>query len=276
MGFSTLKMAAALFVAGLCAFAHGQGAAIDIDGARQSYGRTLTITPSDRTVTIAEDRIVIAPKKEDVTYTISGYFNGQIVSRTKNTVLKFSNAFIENDKGLPAVYCEAKTEISTAAGTVNYVVSSGDSSEKAAAIHGKKNMALGGSGTLYAVGRVYHGIKADDVKIKGSGNFYLQGTDKGSALNCRSLTVEKGKTFKAYFLNSKNGVKADDSILIQSGSFFMQNLGTAFKTDTKEDAPKTQHFIRLTGGSVVASGVKNLHKTEGGAWQASGASVREE
>ncbi len=275
MGFSTLKMAAALYVAGLCAFAHGQGAAIEIDGARRNYGRTLTITPSDRTVTIAEDRIVIAPKKEDVTYTISGYFNGQIVSRTKNTVLKFNNAFIENDKGLPAVHCEAKTEISTTAGTVNYVVSSGESKEKTAAIHGRKDMALGGSGTLYAVGRVYHGIKADDVKIKGSGTFYLQGTDKGSALNCRSLTVEKDKTFKAYFLNSKNGVKADDGILIQSGSFFMQNLGTAFKTDTKEDDPKTSHFIRISGGTVAASGVERLYRTDGGAYSASGAVVTE-
>ena len=265
MRLNRFRFAAMLFMASLCASGHGQGLPIDCEGARRNYDRTLTVTPSDRTVTITKDKIIIAPKKEDVTYTISGYFSGQIVSRTKNTVLKFNNAFIENDKGLPAVHCEAKTEISTTAGTVNYVVSSGESKEKSAAIHGRKDMAIGGSGTLYAVGKVYHGIKADDVKIKGSGTFYLQGTDKGSALNCRSLTVEKDKTFKAYFLNSKNGVKADDGILIQSGNFFMRNLGTAFKTDTKEDDPKTSHFIRISGGTVAASGVERLYRTDDGA-----------
>ncbi len=276
MKFNKFKLAAMLLAAGFCVKGYSQNLSADYEGAKKSYGATVTITPSDKTVTISKDKIIIAPKKEDVTYTISGYFKGQIINKTKNTVLKFNKAFIENDRGLPAIYCEAKTEISTTVGTVNYVVSTGNSSEKVAAIHGKKNMALGGSGSLYAVGNVYHGVKADDVKIKGSGTFYLQGTDKGSALNCRSLTVEKDKTFKAYFLNSKNGIKADNNINIQSGNFFMENLDTAFKTDTKEDDPKTQHFIRLAGGSISAKNVKKLYKTDSGAYKVSGASVKEE
>ncbi len=270
------KLSLLIFALYACVSGFSQKFSIDWEGARKSYSPSLTITPSDKTVSITNDKIIISPKKEDVTYTISGYFKGQIVNRTKNTVLKLNNAYIENDKGLPAVYCEAKTEISTTSGTVNYVVSTGNSSDKNAAVHGKKNMTLGGSGTLYAVGNVYHGVKADDVKIKGSGVFYLQGTQKGSALNCRSLAVEKDKTFKAYFVNSKNGIKADDNIQIQSGNFFMYDLGTAFKTDTKEDDPKTRHFINLLGGVVKTSGVKKLYKTESGAYKVSGARVTEE
>ncbi len=224
---------------------------------RHFYGERISITPNDKTVTITKDKITIAPKDEGVMYTISGYFNGQIVNKTKNTVLKLDRVYLENTKGDPVIYGEAKTEISTSTDTKNYIVASGKpdprtkSKSKPAAIYCKKNLELGGSGSLYVVGDVYHGVKADDVKMKGSGNFYIQGTKNGSAINCENFLVEKDKRFKAYLLNSKNAIKADYTISIQSGMFYIYNNETAFKTDTKKDDPKNPHSVTLSGDTMV-------------------------
>ena len=248
---------------------------INASDAKKSYGEKITITPNDKTVSVSKNKIVLMPKKEGVEYTISGYFNGQIVNKTKNTVIKLNNAFIENTSGEAAIYGEAKTELSSGGGSKNYVVSSGKSSSKTAAIQCKKNLEIGGSGTLYAVGDVYHAVKADDVKIKGSGNFYLQGTKEGSGINCENLIVEKDKTFKAYIVNSKNGVKADFTINIASGNFYLFDNKTALKTDTKKDDPKSPHSITLSGGNFFLERNEALYKTEENAYKASGAKITE-
>ena len=171
--------------------------------------------------------------------------------------------------------CEAKTEISTFAGTENYVVSTEKNAAKTAAIQCKKNLEIGGSGTLYMVGNVYHAAKGDDVKLKSSGNLYFQGTSEDSGINCENLLVEKSKTFKAYFLNSKNGVKADFTIKIASGEFYFYDNKTALKTDTKKDDPKNPHGIDLTGGTISASGNENFYKTDEKAYKTKGAKIVE-
>ena len=268
---------AALLMA-FCAFALNAAPkmTLNVTSAKKNYSPDFTITPLDKTVTVKGNTITLAPAAEGVTYTLSGYFDGKIINKTKNTVIKLKGAYLENTNGEAALYGEAKTEVSTTKDTVNYIVSSGRSNDKTAAVQCKKNLVLGGSGTLYAVSSVYHGVKGDDVKIKGSGIFYLQGTDKGSALNCRSLTVEKEKSFKAYFLNSKNGVKADNTITISSGEFFFYNNETAFKTDMKKDAPKEPHGITLTGIVVHTSGNSSLYATEAKAYKASGTKLIED
>lgn len=264
---------AALLMAGALWGARAQKVTVDAQGARKNYGAAVTVTPMDKTVTVTKDKIVLAPKKERAEYTISGYFNGQVVNKTKNTVIKLKNAYLENTTGAPAVYGEAKTELSTAKDSVNYIVASGKSDGKLAALHCKKDLELGGSGTLYVAGYVYHGAKADDVKLKGSGTLYLQGTPRGSALNCRTLTVEREKSFTAYLVNSKNGVKADNTITVASGTFCLYDLATAFKTDTTKDAPGAPHGITLSGGTFRTSSVGTLYATEQGAYKASGARI---
>lgn len=232
---------ALLTVSAVCA----EKVTIDAAGAKKSYvAQKLTIEPMDSTVTVKGKTITIAPKTEGKTYTISGYFDGQIVNKTKNTVLKLKGAYLENTSGAAAVYGEAKTEISTSKGTTNYIVSAGKSAEKNAALQSKKNLVLGGSGTLYVRGDVYHGIKADDVKIKGSGTLYAQGTKKGSALNCRSLTVEKDKTFSVYLVNSKNAVKADEAITLASGTFYLYDVENTLKTEVK-------NAVKTAGAKIV-------------------------
>lgn len=231
-------------------------------GQKDLFAQKVTVTPMDKTVTITKNKIILSAKTEEQTYTISGYFCGQIINKTKNTTIKLNNAYIENKSGEPAIFCEAKTEISTAKVSNNFVVSSGKIDEKNAAIQGKKDIVLGGSGTLTVVGSVYHGIKADDVKIKGSGTFYFQGTSKGACLNCTSLVVENDKTFNAYFVNSKNGIKADNTILIKSGNLNFYNNGTALKTDTTKESPKAPHSIKLEGGTICLFANDELYYTQ--------------
>ena len=139
--------------------------------AAELFAQEISISPNDKSVTISKDKIIFSPQKEGCEYIISGNFTGQLINKTKNTVLKLNNARIENRQGEAAIYGEAKTEISTVEGSTNHVISSGKSGEKSAAILCRKNLELGGSGSLYVTGNVYHAVKADDVKLKGSGKF---------------------------------------------------------------------------------------------------------
>lgn len=244
---------------------------LNSESAKSSYGKEFTITPMNSSVKITKRTVTITPKTEGETYTLSGYFNGQIINRTKNTILKLNGAYLENSNGEPAIFGEAKTEISSAKETVNYIISSGRNESKTAALQCKKNLVIGGSGTTCILGNVYHAVKADEIKLKGSGTFYAQGTKKGAAINCQSLTVEKDKTFTAYIMNSKNGVKADGTINIQSGEFYLSNLETGFKTNTIKDLPKEEHGITLSGGTFYTDKVTVLYSTDKNAYKDSGA-----
>ena len=247
----------------------------DFATAKKSYGTKISVLPSDSSVKITKNSIEIAPSTEGVEYTISGYFNGQIVNKTKNTVLRLNNAYLENTSGKPVIFGEAKTEILTVRDTKNYIVSQGlgDPKSKTAAILCKKNLELGGTGTLYVAGRVYHAVKADDVKIKGDGELYFQGTKNGSCINCDNFLVEKDKNFKAYLINSKNAVKADYTILIQSGNFFLYDCDRVFKTDTNADDPNSPHSITLSGGTFYISEKELIYETEKNAYKAEGAVI---
>ena len=263
-----------LFFAGGAFFAKDM--AINSSEKKKDYKASLSVSPMNEGVTVSEKVIVFQPKKEGVEYTISGYFKGQIINKTKNTCIKLNKAYIENTKGEAAILGEAKTEISSFAGTENYVISSGKNSKKTAAIQCRKNLELGGSGTIYVLGNVYHAVKADDVKLKGSGTYYLQGTKEGSGINCENLISEKDKTFKAYLLNSKNGAKADFKISLSSGNFFFYNNKTALKTDTKKEDPKNPHGITLSDCTIRLSGNETFYKTEENAFKEKNVKIIEE
>ncbi len=252
-----------------------QKVTIDDVHAKKSYSDKFIISPKDSSVKITDNVIILAPKREKTEYVISGYFSGQIVNKTKNTVIKLKNAYLEATHGEPAIFGEAKTEISSVNGTANYIVSRGTSVAKIGAVHCKKNLEIGGSGTLYIKGDVYHAIKADDIKLKGSGTLYAQGTKKGSAINCHSLLAEKDKNFTAYLINSKNGIKADNSISIASGTLHLYDNNIALKTDTVEDTPGESHSITLSGGSIYSRGNTTFYETDRNAFSSKGAKIIE-
>ena len=271
-----LILAAALCAAISSASLGAENLTMDAEAAKKNYTASFSITPNDKTVTISGKTVTIAPKKEGVTYTISGYFSGQIINKTKNTVLKFKDAYIENTEGKSAVSGEAKTEISTVSGSTNWIVTKGSSDAKIAAIHCKKDLEIGGSGTLYVSGSVRHGIKGEDVKLKGSGSLYARGSASGSAINCRTLSCERDKTIRVYLMQSKNAVKADNTITIESGTFYLYGNGTAFKTDTKKEDPQNPHYVKLTGGIFHTSKNGKFCDTESNACSAKGAKIIEE
>lgn len=265
-----LALTVYIFIAALT-FGQPSQDLLNSESAKSSYGKEFSVTPMNSSVKITKRTVTITPKTEGETYTLSGYFNGQIINRTKNTILKLNGAYLENSNGEPAIFGEAKTEISSAKETVNYIISSGRNESKTAALQCKKNLVIGGSGTTCILGNVYHAVKADEIKLKGSGTFYAQGTKKGAVINCQSLTVEKDKTFTAYLMNSKNGVKADGTINIQSGEFYLSNLETGFKTNTIKDLPKEEHGITLSGGTFHTDNVTVLYSTDKNAYKDSGA-----
>ena len=129
---------------------------------KSNYSSEITISPMDF-VTIKSDKIIIAPEKEDETYTISGYFNGQILCTTKNTIIKLNNAYLENKSGLAALRCESKAEVSIVKDSENYLVSSGRTYTRSAALQGKRGLVIGGSGKLYVKGNLCHAFEAEDV-----------------------------------------------------------------------------------------------------------------
>ena len=245
--------------------------AINSDSAKSEYGNQLVIAPTDETVTIKGNTIILAPLKENVTYTLSGYFNGQIISKTKNTVIRLKDAYIENTASKPAIVANSKTEISAAKNSTSYITASGRGYNRSSAVKSKRGLLLAGGGTLYINGKHCHGVEAEDLKIKGSGTYYISGTKKGSALSCNTLVVDPEKTFTIYLLNSKNGIKADKTIDIASGTFYLYENDTALKTGTSKNSPDNVHGIQLRGGEFHTYGNHRLYKTEKDAYFNSGA-----
>ncbi|MCQ2584001.1 MAG: carbohydrate-binding domain-containing protein [Treponema sp.] len=171
-------------------------------------------------------------------YTLSGDFEGQIVTTTKGTVLKLNGANLSN-KDAPVISAPLKVEIKTLKDTENTITTTGtkDENNKTGAITGEKKVEIGGAGLLTVSGNVKHGIRGNEVEIKGSGTITVSATDVGSAINCNKFTVEalnkddEPHSFTANLKDSSNGVKADKSISIGSGTFKLSNLKTGFKTD---------------------------------------------
>ena len=245
----------------------------DINEARKKYGDQLVLSPLDDSVKISKNQIVLSPVEEGVTYTFSGYFDGQIVNTTKNTVIKLKDAFIENKMGKPAISSETKVEVAVSKESENFIISRGRNYSRSAALRSKRGLVIGGGGKLYVKGKICHGVEAEDVKLKGSGQFYFAGTKKGSAVNCETFLVDEEKTFNAYFVNSKNGIKADRTISISSGNFHFINDTTGLKTDTSQEKPGKAHAIILNGGKILSYSLNTLYKTDENAFINAGAEI---
>lgn len=215
--------------------------------------------------------ITLTSSVEKTEYILSGYFKGQIVNNTKGTILTLKNAYIENTTGQPAIISTKKLEISAKADTQNYIISTGTNIDKIGTVYcydsaesKSKNLELGGKGVCYILG-IYHGVKADEVKAKGSGTYYITGTSKGSAISCNTFLIEEDKTLTLCLGNCKNGIKADDSVSIASGTIWFENILTAIKTDTSADDSTVEHFINLSNCKIFVKNVETNFSTESGA-----------
>ena len=221
----------------------------------------------ENTITIDETAgtITLKPEAEDIEYTISGTFAGQIINKTKGTVLVLNGATLENKNGKAAVYGELKTELKAAKDTVNTITVTGEGDAKAA-VHCEKAVEIGGSGTLTISCENAHGVKASKVELKGSGTFTFDGGADSSAINCNEFGVKADKSFTANLKDSKNGIKADETIEIASGTFNFTNITkTALKTDTSKDDAENNpkdHWIKITGGTFTFTNCNKTDDTE--------------
>ena len=181
---------------------------------------------------------------------------------TKGTIIILDNANITNTEGNPAIYSELKTEIKNQKDSENTIIVTGTGNAKGA-VECEKAVEIGGSGKCTITCENAHGVKASKVTLKGSGNYTFDGGEDSSAINCNEFIVEEEKTFTANFKNSKNGIKADETIEIASGTFNFENITkVALKTDTSEDDPEKNHYIKLTGGTFTFKDCKKQYDTE--------------
>ena len=120
-----------------------------------------------------------------------------------------------------------------------------------------------------------HGIKADEVKAKGNGKYYVAGTSKGSAINCNTFLIEEDKTVTLILGNAKNSIKADESITISSGTLWFEGITTGMKTDTLDDDDTKEYFINIANCTIYTKNVETLYSTEENAYTATDVIITE-
>ena len=206
--------------------------------------------------------ITLSPAEEKTEYTFTGNYSGQIINKTKNTVIILKGFNITNTEGKAAVYGEKKTEIKAEKDTENTIIVTGSGDGKAALYIDGKNLEIGGSGKLTISSEKAHAVKADEIELKGSGTFIFDGGNKSSGINCNDFVVEAEKTFNATIKDSKNGIKADNSITIGSGTFIFEDISeTALKT-TETKGETKQYTITLNGGSFTFTNCNVIYATD--------------
>ena len=209
----------------------------------------------------------MAPAQEKIEYTITGDFEGQIINKTKGTVIILKNAKLKNTKGKAAIYGELKTVIKCEENTTNTITVTGEADKTygKAAVLCEKAIEIGGDGSCMISCENGHGVKGDDVELKGKGN-YVFGPAKDSAINCNDFEVKADKTFTATFKDAKNGIKADNKISIKSGTFIFENITkVALKTDKSADDSQgetKEHKITLEGGDFTFTDCGKKYETE--------------
>lgn len=200
-------------------------------------------------------------------FTLTGTFNGQIISKRKDTVLNLNGVTLSNTDA-PAIYGEKKFELSAKKDTENTIITIGSPAKKTAAVLCEKAIEIGGSGKLTIKTNICHGVKGGDVKLKGSLDLTITGKvddsefiPDASAINSNTFYVKDGTTFTAKFDQFKHAIKADETIDINSGSFDLTNIEVAFKTDKKEDGGIADNHIIIKGATLSLSqeALDNIH-----------------
>ena len=195
-------------------------------------------------------------------YTVTGYLKGQILITVVGVELSLNNAYLENDQGKAPIYCNvaydsantAEQKLEVKGKATNYIVQYGGTYDKnnkdtAAAIVSDCDLDLGGSGLMYIVGALKHGVKANTVKVKSEGYRYVQGTNDGSAVNCTKFVDKAASASKLYAINTKNAIKADNAIELSSEgtTIYMYDCEVGMKTDKKSG----EEHITLGAGVII-------------------------
>lgn len=207
---------------------------------------------------ISSKEIVLSSGEEFPEYTLTGTFNGKISNTAKEATLNLNGVSLSN-KDEPAIYSTKNISILTCNDSINSVISTGREAKKKAAIISEKALVICGDGSLAINSNICHGIKGNDVRIKGNLSLNISGeingsdfAPDGSCINCKTFSVEEGQNFSVKLQQFKHAIKADDSIEIASGNFTLEKVRVAFKTDIAEKGGIAENHIYITGGSIIS------------------------
>jgi len=201
-----------------------------------------------------------------ITYTLHGYFDGQINvvasgSAYKGVKLVLNQAYLTNSDATssPVVFSPSDKyiQLDSPANTVNYIVAEG------VAVDSKNNLRVGGEGTLNLLSRTSHALKGDDIRLYGSGtinisaladgmhgkNFYTNDGESTPTEFTGTCAIEAGESEQALDFCDGDGTATDPwagSILIDSG---------ARLTVSKAANVARCNTLLEVDGSLIATGI---------------------
>lgn len=149
-------------------------------------------------------------------YTLTGYFNQEILVSAPKVQITLNNAVIFNDAG-PAINYSATTKslkIKSQNNTENYVVSSEpitDETVTPATINSENNIKFVGKGTLNIYSSFGHAVKASDISVE---NSTLNVAAKKDGFHGKQMAILYGtESDGSYYNKAKvNVLSADDAI----------------------------------------------------------------
>lgn len=135
-----------------------------------------------------------------ITYTLQGYFDGQINivasgSTYKGVKLVLNQAYLTNSDSTSSAVLfspsDKYVQLDSPANTVNYIVAEG------VAVDSKNNLRVGGEGTLNVISHTSHALKGDDIRLYGGGNINL--TALADAMHGKNFYTNDGETTPSEF-----------------------------------------------------------------------------
>jgi hypothetical protein len=154
-------------------------------------------------------------------YTLSGYFNQEILVTATKVQITLNNAVIYNDAG-PAVYYASTSKslkIKSQNNTDNYVVSGAYevASGTPGAIESENNIKFTGKGTLNIYSSTGHGVKGSDISVE---NATLNIAAEKDGIHGKQMAILYGTEADGSYYNKAtvNILSADDGIQMETNS----------------------------------------------------------
>lgn len=228
---------------------------VDLDALKLQYGEFNIVTEKGTPGVLSEDKTTytIEVSSSKSSYTISGYFNGQIIINNASNLTSFkgveltlNNACLVSDSGSTIEYQvdEKNVEVIAKKGTENYIINTSEGYNDCA-ISSNKNVEIDGKGVLNILTKTGHGIQADSkIRIYEAPTINI--TSNHDALHSTSFISnneeEAEKDYKEFtgILNVLSASsqafdctnnKGTGSITITSGTYNISNCESVFKTD---------------------------------------------
>ena len=240
---------------------------IDLEQLQEQYGEfSITATKGEEGVWSEDNKTyTISVSSAKSAYTITGYFEGQIIidnpsdlSSFKGVELTLNNACLVTYTGSNIDYraSDKNVEIVAKKNTENYIINLGEGYYDCA-VSSEKNIEVDGKGTLNIITKTGHGLRAES-KIRVYDAPTINITSGHDAIHASKFVSNNEETVEAdfeAFTGTINVIFAvsqafdcttgagKGSIDLSSGTYIISNCESAFKTDTS----------LVIGGNVAAT-----------------------